>query len=202
MSVYTASYFRPENHHGEVVSISISQPQQFRSIRDLEFFHPTQLMLAAWKAKTMAWEDYEAEYWRLLGERRSAVEAWLGSLTAANDLTLCCWEHDDTHCHRRLVAKVVEKYRSDLYGGREVPLVEASAETPSDAARPFQVGDKVTRCDEPPNIASFFDSFGQEFRTITHIDRKNDIAQVAWVRTWIPMKNLRRYEEASNVPIS
>ena len=49
--LYTASYFEPQRHHGKLISISRSIPQNFRINSRLEFFIPSADLLRDWKAK-------------------------------------------------------------------------------------------------------------------------------------------------------
>ena len=60
--LYTASYFEPQRHHGKLISISRSIPQNFRIHGRLEFFIPSADLLRDWKAKRIGEEEYTNRY--------------------------------------------------------------------------------------------------------------------------------------------
>jgi uncharacterized protein YeaO (DUF488 family) len=175
--IFTASYGNRAHHHGQRISTSLSVPKCFKPDGELEFFKPTWDMLNAWKASAQddaAWAEYEAQYWELLKVREAEVKSWLQSLSRSRPiphLTLLCHEKDDQYCHRRLVAKVVEKYRPDLWGGRDVPQ--------------FQAGDVVEWTQIPPHIESVI---------INQLPIKaieGDSARLPWLGVPIPLSELR-----------
>jgi Protein of unknown function, DUF488 len=124
--IYFSSYNNRLNHHGTLVAISLKQP--FPTPLHLEFFQPTPGMLAAWKKGKQSqadWDAYCKSYWKLLKQprREGLIHEWLNGLTSADEMTLLCYEADDTFCHRSLVAQIVQKYRPHIYGGRDEPLL-------------------------------------------------------------------------------
>ena len=117
--IYTASFFAPSHHHGAVTSISLKAPNQFSSPPSLELFKPTWTLLKDWK-RSPDEERYIAEYRSLMKERWVGVSGWLKDLDPNIDQTLCCWEPAGDFCHRNLVGLMVQRYRPECWGGRDV----------------------------------------------------------------------------------
>lgn len=105
-----------------------SQLSGFAKERDLRFFipvicsaeyrvvpelAPTEELLSAFKKQGAKWESYEAEYRRLLVERR--VDAVL-SREIFEGACLLCSEATAEQCHRRLAAE----YLQQCWGSMEV----------------------------------------------------------------------------------
>lgn len=178
--IFTASYGAIAHHHGQRISTSLTTPKRFKPDGELEFFKPTWDLLNCWKASAQddaAWAEYEAGYWELLKQREAEIKNWLLSLNRSRPLphlTLLCHEADDQYCHRRLVAKVVEKYRPDLWGGRDVPQ--------------FQVGDRVSWTQIPPHI----DQVIVNDLLITAIE--GDAARLPWLGVPIPLSELKHVD--------
>lgn len=127
--IYTASYFRPDCHHGMLASISLKTPMRVDS--ELEFFKPSWEMLKAWKNSSqddIAWKQYSKMYWELMNSRRPLIEEWLEGLTFSDNMTLMCYEKTDQYCHRSLVGKIVSKYRPKLWGGENVSNQKSSVQ--------------------------------------------------------------------------
>lgn len=74
---------------------------------------PTSEFLSAYKKGGWSWERYEAEYLRLIQERR--VEDVLDPALFDNSVLLCS-EATPEHCHRRLAAE----YLANAWGGIEI----------------------------------------------------------------------------------
>ncbi len=64
------------------------------------------------KEKIIDEEEFVNRYRELIRRRWKDVKRWLDSL-GDEDLILCCWEKKG-FCHRYLVVKLIEKFRSDL----------------------------------------------------------------------------------------
>ncbi|KJH69801.1 DUF488 family protein, N3 subclade [Aliterella atlantica] len=122
--LYTASYFEPEHHHGVLLSISRSVPKGFRVDGALDFLAPNAQLLKDWKAKSIDEEAYCQRYRLQLKESWQQVSSWLKSLDAKTNQTLLCWEHQGAFCHRNLIALLVQKHRSDVFGGCDIRRVE------------------------------------------------------------------------------
>jgi hypothetical protein len=136
--LYTASYFEPQRHHGKLISISRSIPQNFRVHGRLEFFIPSTDLLRDWKVKRIDEAEYTNRYREQIKANLKPIKAWLERLDTREDQTLLCWEKsgmDETlkrwqetgkwdeerpFCHRNLVIKLVEEFRPDCYGGQDV----------------------------------------------------------------------------------
>lgn len=130
--LYTASYFQPENHHGQLLSVSRSRPQNFRSIKTLHFFTPSQDLLKFWKDKSKTaqleelpklWEQYQDGFFDLLDERIDQIHSWTSALKY-EDYTLLCWEKAGEYCHRNDVGELLAARCAHLWGGFDQPLSE------------------------------------------------------------------------------
>ena len=119
--IYTASYFETSHHHGELFSISRSNPPGFQSIGKLPFFIPNSREIITLSKKE---KDYQANYINLYRnlcrKRRQQIANWLDQLDPNQDQTLLCWEHKGSFCHRNLVIKFVQRDRPDCYGGEDI----------------------------------------------------------------------------------
>lgn len=119
--IYTASYFQPDNHHGQVISISLSAPRNVKKHGEIKMFAPNRELLNDYKAKRVDDEGYVARYREQLRPIWPQIKEWLDSLNPDEDMTLCCWEKAGEFCHRNLVIKFIETYRPDCLGGQDVP---------------------------------------------------------------------------------
>lgn len=106
------------------MSISRSIPKCFRVDDKLQFLAPTEDLLADWKAEKISEADYIVRYRTQIKQSWQQVKQWLDSLDPKKDLTLLCWERKGEFCHRNLVAKLVQTYRPDCFGGCDVGWVE------------------------------------------------------------------------------
>jgi uncharacterized protein YeaO (DUF488 family) len=136
--IYTASYFEPNRHHGQRISISRSVPKGFKVNGRLDFFVPSAQLLREWKEKRIDKEKYTESYRAQIKANFKEIKAWLSTLDPTKDMTLLCWEKsgiDETlkqwqetgvwqeekpFCHRNLAIRMVQKYRNDCYGGTDV----------------------------------------------------------------------------------
>lgn len=117
MSVYSASYFEPQNHCGSLLSISRSVPKAFRIDGKLSFFMPSQGLLQDWKQQLISETEYTKRFRDEINVNWPDVLIWLNKLEASSDLTLLCWERAGKFCHRNLVMRLLEKHRPDCFGG-------------------------------------------------------------------------------------
>lgn len=127
--IYTASYFAPQHHHGELISISNSIPKGISVSESLGFFKPSRELLGWWKESRKdeaAWAEYTSRFWALLAERKETILNWIDSLGSRpdRDITLCCWEAEGEYCHRNLVARLLRKHKPDFFGGCDMPQLE------------------------------------------------------------------------------
>ncbi|WP_013320678.1 hypothetical protein [Gloeothece verrucosa] len=136
--IYTASYFEPHRHHGQLFSISRSIPHNFRVDGRLEFFVPSADLLQDWKQKRINEEEYTSRYREEVKANFPVIKVWLANLDPKKHITLLCWErsgmdealkhwektgkwkHERPFCHRNLVIKIVQKFRPDCYGGTDI----------------------------------------------------------------------------------
>lgn len=124
MPIFFASYFEPQNHHGSKVSISRTAPKGFKVDSKLPIFAPNPALLRDWKKQKVSEAEYTQRYRTHLEQNWPKVASWLDGLSSNDTLTLLCWEQEGEFCHRNLVARVVEKFRFDCFGGCDVPRTE------------------------------------------------------------------------------
>lgn len=75
---------------------------------------PTWDLVKGYKWGGMSEEWYTDGYRKLLASRWSDVKAWLDRLKPDNDITLMCFCREGEFCHRRLIGKMIAKWRKDL----------------------------------------------------------------------------------------
>ena len=124
MMIYLTGFQNWEKQFGKLVSIANSEPEGFKGNVDrLHFFAPNWKDVNLWKTSFKAdadWENFVAMYRLVCRERWRSIAHWLKNLNPEEDTTLLCWERASSRCHRSLVAKIVEHYRPDCYGGLDV----------------------------------------------------------------------------------
>ena len=118
--LYTASYFEPENHHGELISISRTVPNGVRVDSELPLFAPSPDLLRRWKAKLIDEDGYTSIYREQMRKSWSEVKNWVSSVHEHYTATLLCWEKAGEFCHRNFVAVIIEAQRPEIFGGRDV----------------------------------------------------------------------------------
>lgn len=124
--IYTASYFEP-SHHGKLIAISRSIPKGFKVQKQLKFLAPSSDLLQDWQQGQIDEAGYIQGYRGQIAASWKEVKQWLDSLNSKQDMTLLCWEKKGDFCHRNLVAKLVQKYRPDCFGGCDVQRVKLPA---------------------------------------------------------------------------
>lgn len=175
--LYCASYHEPQNHHGELISISRSVPKGIKVTRHLDFFKPTQDLLQWWKTTSQdesAWSEYTSRFWSILSDRKTQILDWIHGLgrKPTHDMTLLCWEKAGTYCHRNLVARLLQKHSPEWFGGCDVPR--------------FQVGDHVMWL-KAYGYLTFLEPF--EIRAI-----EGDHAYLHWISSSVKLAELRKIE--------
>jgi Protein of unknown function, DUF488 len=80
----------------------------------LDVLAPTWELVKKYKYSGQDEQLYTDGYRRLLAGRWSQVKAWLDSLRTDEDITLMCFCREGWFCHRKLLAKMIEKWRPDL----------------------------------------------------------------------------------------
>jgi len=106
------SYFDEERPE-QIVSISLGVPPGMEIAGKWSNVMPTPSLLRRWKSGAITWDEYREDY---LDTLRARWPRGLNDEMAAlrDDLTLCCWEHEPQHCHRSILADVIQKCRPDL----------------------------------------------------------------------------------------
>lgn len=122
--LYTASYFERVHHHGRLIAISRSIPKNFKTDGKLDFLVPNAQLLDEWKTKSIDEDQYCQRYRLQIKESWQQVSDWLNSLDTKTNHTLLCWEAKGAFCHRNLVAKLVQKHRSGVFGGCDVMRIK------------------------------------------------------------------------------
>jgi uncharacterized protein YeaO (DUF488 family) len=106
--IRVASFFKAQDHIGQVFSIARSQPRG-RNFEEIPILFPDSLLLKEYKEGLVPWEDYTIRYnTHLATHRREVFQTLHRILSQEEEITLCCWEHDPDHCHRSLVAKFLK----------------------------------------------------------------------------------------------
>lgn len=122
--LYTASFFEPQYQSGRLLSISRSIPSGVLVDGELPFFIPTADLLADREAKKIDAFAYTERYRMQIRSNWKKVNKWLESLNPLQPITLLTWQNLGEFCHRNLIAKLVQKYRPDCFGGCDVIRVE------------------------------------------------------------------------------
>ena len=94
--IYFASYFNRNQHIGEVMSISITQPGGYD---EFDLLFPTVELLYKYKNNEITWDDYKIEYRNILELRKEDIIDILSN-RENDDITFCCWEKEPYRCHR------------------------------------------------------------------------------------------------------
>lgn len=85
------------------------------SLPRLDFLAPTWDLVMGYK-RGRTWEEYTTGYRALLAQRWAAVRSWLDGLDTSKDYTLLCYCSltPGKHCHRELLARMLERHRPDI----------------------------------------------------------------------------------------
>ena len=121
-TVYTASFFQPENHHGRIVSIARRKPKGIEC-DSLAFLAPNQSLLQRWQSSDKQAEA-QREYVKLYSlqlkrsKAKEKLEEWI--FDGDEVVTFCCWERKGQFCHRNNVFAAIAHYWPELAGGKDV----------------------------------------------------------------------------------
>ena len=123
--LYLTGFQNWEKQTGKLFSIANSEPDGFKGhVERLRFLVPDWETVNLWKSSYKTdrdWETFVNVYRVLCRSRWEQIARWLETLKPEEDVTLLCWERHSSKCHRSLVAKIVQHYRPDCYGGLDVP---------------------------------------------------------------------------------
>ena len=114
--IYTGCFFRPKTHIGDTVSIARYMPKNVSGLhcdRVIAFFQPSAELLR----DKPPWNEYWARFMAEMKSKEFEIRAWVEKQDPFEDITLCCWEHTDDHCHRQIVGKIIKKINPELFGG-------------------------------------------------------------------------------------
>ena len=119
--LYTASLNRRADHHGLTLDVTVKSARPENRV-----FAPTWEMVMGVKDGRLAWHEYVARYRALLrgrwddpASRRQLVAT---ALTAVRtDVTILCYCPSPVHCHRSLLAEVLQQVAKAQ--GKELQVV-------------------------------------------------------------------------------
>ena len=120
--IFTASYFCPRDHHGQKISISLSEPARFKGLEKIPFFSPSWDLVTRWQKSKQTphdWDTYREDFNRLINSRWGEISGWLEERSYLEDITLLCWEQPGTYCHRNEIGKLIAKNLPHLWGGKD-----------------------------------------------------------------------------------
>lgn len=114
MSVYLASVYATESHVGQCYCTAVKNMVGHGVTATVDCLVPQWNMVTAYRYKGMSEQEYTRLYFKLLSDRWEAVRPWLKSLDPAEDITLLCWCREGQFCHRKLISRVIGRYRPDI----------------------------------------------------------------------------------------
>ena len=107
--LYTASYYVPEDWHGQAYRVSRGHPRGRKTQWEtMPFLYPTRGLLKAYQSGAMDFTGLETEYRGELAVSRREVpefQDWLDGTLSQGDFTLLCFEKAEKPCHRRILAQ-------------------------------------------------------------------------------------------------
>lgn len=115
--IFTASFFRPETHHGQPISIDLYAPPSW-SGQELKLFAPSQEIVRAW-GQSPDESLFVGSYRELIRDRLPFISHWVETVRPY-DCTLLTWEPTGRFDHRSLVAKLISHYWPQSWGGEAV----------------------------------------------------------------------------------
>lgn len=71
-----------------------------------EEYAPSKELLSGYQKKEVSWEEYEAEYARIM-EKRDVCRKFWDRFSDREKVCLLCSEPTPEHCHRRLLAEMI-----------------------------------------------------------------------------------------------
>lgn len=118
--IYTASFFQPSRHIGQLLSIDIFPPRGWTNVESLPLFVPTWKVQEQWMNKPDN-DSFTKSYRQLIKRRWPRVKRWLDGLSPADDITLLIWLMPGGFSQADLVARLVGHHRPDCIYGAEMP---------------------------------------------------------------------------------
>lgn len=99
---------------GKVYSISNSELRGVQVDGKIRCLVPSWGLVSRYKHEGLSEEEFIDRYREELRRNWKNVKRWLNGLEDDDEIWLCCWEREGEFCHRRLVYKMLVKWRSDL----------------------------------------------------------------------------------------
>jgi len=122
IEIFCTSFFHIVDANAVRYSIASSAPHGYQKLPTISLFVPPFYIVTAYKKGLMPWEQYTDIYVSGLRKRYSEVYELLKTLSdkQQGNMELCCWENNiglnyhntcvaDVHCHRELVADIINK---------------------------------------------------------------------------------------------
>ena len=157
--IFTASFFKPETHHGALIPISRSVPSQYKALNGKHslqaLLSPSAALLKEWKKQEKQHKttgqnfpndevtrQYTTQYSEEIRANKDAILQYLLQLDSTKDETWLCWEAPGEFCHRNLAYELAVKVRPDCLGGKDIEVVKPLEVAQSKCL--VEVGDRVT----------------------------------------------------------
>ena len=108
-TVYTASFYDPQDWVGLVYRVSRAHPRGRKpQWETLPFLYPPRVLLLAYRAGDIGFPDFERDYVAGLEAavgQAGELEEWLSTVPSMDRFTLLCFERAGQACHRRVLAR-------------------------------------------------------------------------------------------------
>ncbi len=109
--IKTKSLFAPvEEEDGTRIVVSGGIPDNISFDEHHPELAPTKKLLYDYKYHGLSWEEYEKQFFWLMGGRRAqeGIRELAERSRNGEIITLLCFEKNDDHCHRRLVKQLID----------------------------------------------------------------------------------------------
>lgn len=110
-----ASWHEPAKWRGEVWNAALGKMvMNGVEVQRIRVLQPTWDVVRGVKSGIVSPEQYTTAYRALLARRMPALRTWLAMLDPAQDITILCFCHEGTFCHRQLIAQILARHRPDI----------------------------------------------------------------------------------------
>ena len=117
-TVYTASFYDPQDWVGRVYRVSRAHPRGRKTQWEtLPLLYPPRNLLQAYRAGDIGFADLERDYVAGLETaigQAGELEEWLSTVPSMDQLTLLCFERAGQACHRRVLARWLQERVASL----------------------------------------------------------------------------------------
>ncbi len=115
--VKTKSVYDPvEESDGQRILVSRYWPRGLSRERlslteHLKEVAPSVELLHDWKASNISWNEYKNRYYKEMAQQQETISK-LAKKASDKTITLLCFEREEnSHCHRHLLKKLIEKHK-------------------------------------------------------------------------------------------